>query len=879
MPTPAKTLSFEDVIAEERRILRIPEQSPGSGRDEPPLSALCISGGGIRSATFALGALQGLADHGVLGDFDYLSTVSGGGYIGGWLTSWKQRAGCLEKVLPALRTDAPLPADGQIDPIGHLRDYNNYLSPRMGFLSADTWTLAATVIRNMTLNWLVLLPLLMFALMAPRLILALGLFKDNFAPFYGFPIPPAVLSFLGYAIPVISGGFFALAIFNAMRYLPGVGGRAHSEKDFLMNCLTPMVLAALGFMTYDSWFNPSDLDVAPPPPYPVMLAWIGGFCAAGWIAFLVFCVNGIRQRLRYLFGPISLAIILTGAGTALAARLLVTSIYLETSWPLYTTIGPPLLLLAFMTAGSLFVGLTSRTLGDEDREWLARAAAWMLLFVFCWAGICGLVLIAPSGIFALHSIWARSGIATLGGLAGWICSAAGFGSRSTPDEPAGQTTKPTLKSGVKEVVAKLAAPVFVAALLIGLAILTNWMLSATGLAPSDWTSHEQFLEFTRVDLIVLGALAFLLIAWVAARYININKFSLHAMYRSRLIRAYLGASNKAPKNNPFLAFTETDNIHMGKLTPTLKPFHVVNITLNLVAGKRLAWQQRKAESFTVSGLHSGSWRLGYRPSSAYGGRDGISLGTAITISGAAASPNMGYHSSGVVGFIMTLFNARLGAWLGNPGPAGESTWREDGPSSAVGSLVKEAFGLTNDDSKYVYLSDGGHFENLGLYEMIRRRCRRVVVLDSGCDPGFIYEDLGNALRKIRIDMGIPIDFDDALMRPLRDKTKRCAVAAIRYSALNSTEPDGVLIYIKPIILGNEPPDVATYHASHPEFPHQSTANQWYDESQTESYRMLGVHTIREMCSGWNGEKGLEGMAGHLCDTYLGIGPRSFKAGA
>ena len=75
-------------------------------------------------------------------------------------------------------------------------------------------------------------------------------------------------------------------------------------------------------------------------------------------------------------------------------------------------------------------------------------------------------------------------------------------------------------------------------------------------------------------------------------------------------------------------------------------------------------------------------------------------------------------------------------------------------------IVNEALGQTSDESEYVYLSDGGHFENLAIYEMVRRRCRTIVVLDGGCDPEFRYEDLGNALRKIRIDLGIPIDFED-----------------------------------------------------------------------------------------------------------------------
>ena len=176
--------------------------------------------------------------------------------------------------------------------------------------------------------------------------------------------------------------------------------------------------------------------------------------------------------------------------------------------------------------------------------------------------------------------------------------------------------------------------------------------------------------------------------------------------------------------------------------------------------------------------------------------------------------------------------------------------------------MKEAFGLTNDTSEYVYLSDGGHFENLALYEMVRRGCRNVVVIDSGCDPTFAYEDLGNALRKIRIDLSIPIDFDDS-MKLLREKRTRFAVATIRYSASDPKHKDGLLLYIKPIMLGNEPPDVTAYQSANQAFPHQSTSDQWFNESQTESYRMLGIQSVGDICEGWDGNNGLSGLLEHL----------------
>src|SRR5262249_9375266 len=218
--------------------------------------------------------------------------------------------------------------------------------------------------------------------------------------------------------------------------------------------------------------------------------------------------------------------------------------------------------------------------------------------------------------------------------------------------------------------------------------------------------------------------------------------------------------------------------------------------------------------------------------------------------------------------ILTLLNARLGAWLGNPGCAGDKTWRQPGPRSAIASLVREAFGLTTNDGQYVYLSDGGHFENLALYEMVLRRCRHIVVLDSGCDLDYSYEDLGNALRKIRIDLRIPIEFSEEAIGQLRLKTRRCEVARIRYSEMDGPGTDGTLIYIKPMLLGTEPPDVESYAKASTDFPHESTGDQWFNESQTESYRMLGLHSVDELCRGWKGGD-LASFAEHVEHRYLG----------
>src|SRR5271155_6258701 len=112
---PAGPVKLHEVLREEYQALRPSGDFSGESTSEvvdklrgqeKPLSALCISGGGIRSSTFALGALQALADHRLLGQFDYLSTVSGGGYIGSWLTAWIKRVGGLDNVIPHLRGQA-----------------------------------------------------------------------------------------------------------------------------------------------------------------------------------------------------------------------------------------------------------------------------------------------------------------------------------------------------------------------------------------------------------------------------------------------------------------------------------------------------------------------------------------------------------------------------------------------------------------------------------------------------------------------------------------------------------------------------------------------------------------------------------------------------
>ena len=309
-----------------------------------------------------------------------------------------------------------------------------------------------------------------------------------------------------------------------------------------------------------------------------------------------------------------------------------------------------------------------------------------------------------------------------------------------------------------------------------------------------------------VIILAVGVLA------LTSTHINVNRFSLNGMYRNRLARAFLGAAReKRHDADPFTGFAPSDNIRLHTLKAVniatgrrvLMP--VVNVALNLMGGSRLAWQERKAQAFIFTPIACGSAALAqdqqtgecagrYIRSKDYAGNEpdlalpgeGVSLATTVALSGAAASPSMGYHSSPATAFLMTLFNVRLGAWLPNPELKNLSAdeAKASAPKNALRPLLRELLGLTDARGDSVYLSDGGHFENLGLYEVVRRRCRFIVVSDAGCDPGVTFADLGNALRKIRIDLNVNITIDtvNIALRAewQRDKSSFFALGTVHY---------------------------------------------------------------------------------------------------
>jgi len=172
-------------------------------------------------------------------------------------------------------------------------------------------------------------------------------------------------------------------------------------------------------------------------------------------------------------------LLLTCFSTASCAWLLQAKVYQGASWPEYITMAAPLLLAAFMLAVTLVVGLTSNILLDEDREWLSRAAAWMLVCIVSWVSLSVLVLLAPDWVMRFPK-WIRTLLATGGAAGGWVSALGGLSSKTKAQKGAAPPQMST--SGlVLDLATKLAAPIFLAVFLTGLAILTNWLLSVSGL--------------------------------------------------------------------------------------------------------------------------------------------------------------------------------------------------------------------------------------------------------------------------------------------------------------------------------------------------------------------------------------------------------------
>lgn len=907
--------SSDEVFDDEQAFIRSRRGADPTVDVSGDLQGLAISGGGIRSATFALGVLEALKRAGRLERFDYLSTVSGGGYIGAWLSANARRhAGWLTA------------AAEWTESIAHLRRYSNYLSPRVGFFSADTWTMATVWLRNTLLIQVTVLLAIACLLVAPRylyevfihwphagglrwasvVLFTLGavgiagnqlritsrgdpwILKASSWPGAGLAAGAVLLMAWGFgaarefqpfqggvvrytaAVPVavllVAAGFLLqpLAVKGIARFWFRAADAPQSVNftQFWAQTIAvvPLMAAATlvaavlwgestgesgsqGLATLASY---GDFLIVAPSYWPFPLAIVG---VSLWM-FAITSVERHRARAWVIASLAPLPALLVFHAVLCAVMVVLhgwASHPATGAWRAFVW-GPPMVSAAFALALITLVGLLGRASTDGAREWWSRLGAWLGIYSVSWMAVAVAAVYTPDlARWALsRDTWARA----MGG-GGWLGAvlAGLFAGKSEATD--GDSVR-TASQRAMEMAASAAPFVFIGGVVVGVAFGIDEVVTALG--GGSWSSvatlahvhHGRMLQ--AVHLVGGGCLAALLL--FAAR-VDVNIFSLNAFYRHRLARCYLGATRFAPgERTPqnFTGFDEEDDLRLCSLVataaPSAGPLHLVNCALNLGGSSDLALHTRHGASFTLSPLHVGSAyqsrtntgeleQVGFVRTPEYAGSP--MLGQAIAVSGAAASPNSGYHTSPVVAFLLTLFNVRLGWWF--PNPRGAAT-AQPSPWFSLRYLVSELFGGAHDASPFLMISDGGHFENLAAYELVRRRCRLIVVSDAECDPTLAFEGLGTLIRVCEVDFRARIVIDVSALRP--DPVSGVSAASAASGEIHYADgTTGTFVYLKAAATAGVDTALRQYKASHPLFPHESTGDQFYGEDQFESYRRLG----------------------------------------
>jgi len=903
-----RNYQLEDILEKERELLARTNAPPGA-----PVG-LAFSGGGIRSATFNLGMIQALADCRLLSIFHYLSTVSGGGYIGSWLSALIHRSGegHVERIEAALAATpenlqeraascglkeealARL-AEETSYAVQHLRRYCSHLTPT-GLLGVNTLAAVSVYVRNLLLNFATLFFTFIAVLLVPYLVADLaGILEGSLALAVTLVSACAFFVGLGMGEPLRMKQDLLIPWIACVAALAGCLAAAHwlsgpGVPELLIGGPANWVAAA-AFINVCFWAI-AGLGRAVRRPLRRMV-WekddADGLGARGASFFVGAVVAGAIVGLAF-YGFAELATCLSvgecrieSVEHALASpRAVLTQTTGDQFLP-WVSIGifAPLLAMLASCAAVLQIGIAKRAFSEHDREWLGRLGALFLKCCLVWVVLVAIVKLAPP-LFYTADVWTVPG-----GTAGLSTTLAGL--FAAIYKKVAKIAEFLSKVG-KYRLLRIAPYVFVLGLLLTLAFCLQLLLSA----PFDTSACKLFAgdaersggfvfhaalslcetSRTRIDFLGLTGIGQLhlamfsfciLVAYLLGWRFDINLLAYHQFHRNRLVRCFLGASKYARGNdkpqlqrhpNEFTDLDPDDDLSLDDLArpradgKVQHPYHLVNTSLNLT--KPRYWQQRKAASFVFSPLFAGyelrygrsRWG-GYRSMKLYGGGSlerpgsGMKLGVPLAISGIAASPNQGYHTSQGLAFLMTVFNLRLGRWCGNTASA--SAWRSPGPVFSNHYLFRELLADTNEASSFLYLSDGGDFENLGIYELVRRRCAVIVASDAGADPDFNFEDLGNAILKCETDLGVEISINVDALRPVQ-KGGPCAahfaVGSIRYPGI---ERLGTLIYIKNSMSGNEALDIQHYKSKHPDFPYQSTADQAFDEPQFESYRRLGYH--------------------------------------
>jgi hypothetical protein len=361
--------------------------------------------------------------------------------------------------------------------------------------------------------------------------------------------------------------------------------------------------------------------------------------------------------------------------------------------------------------------------------------------------------------------------------------------------------------------------------------------------------------------------------------INSNLFGLHRMYRDRLMETFLPDA-AAVKERRWQPAFEADSCFLKDVCTGLDwgPYHLINANVILTDSNYAYYRGRGGDNFIFSSQFCGSEATGWLPTGKFCGGS-MSLATAMAISGAAINPDAACGGQGatrnpLASFMLSLFGVRLGYWVPNPQPTRPlgrllgKVW----PNLLIPGLRQGLFGVGLDRrARFVELTDGGHFDNTGLYELIRRRVDCIVLSLASADEEYGFDDLADVVERVRVDFGVFIDFPDNFKQSIPDAAipaagiasglRLCAqsycAGEIAYPQVgNASAKKGNLVVLKAALVTDLPADVLRYAVGHRDFPNESTVDQFFDERQFEAYRETGYAACRDMLKvHWHGHCG------------------------
>ena len=806
-----------------------------SGRkDRPYRIGLALSGGGIRSAIFSLGVIQALARHGILRDVDYVSTVSGGGYIGAALQWWWGGAhgrqpgagrtpfGVADGDFPYATTDprqveprdgtAPGNGSDQLAVLQHLRHNGNYLIPGAGITVVSG---IAIVLRAILLNLLVWIPLAALVFLAMFWVAALAC---------GLGVECTV--FEPYAVEVVTRAIEARSFAGAATVMARIGDiasmlNAWTHLFFVALVLGTLILAAFllasvcfALHTGTSHASPY-LNVTPTtrgrgwwPPFAVGVAAVGLAAAffydnysngTGWLATVLW------------FAALVLAVFVSSWMLMMATR--VPGVGLRYGGRrLFEKLFGFALVLAF----ALIVVGTLPVVHDAIRGYVAGT---------------GVAAIAGSTAVALWGHW-----------------------KSLKGDGGGPGMAVLL-------------PVGSALFVYGIALLGYDI--AFLIATTSIVGQVVGPEVVRGSHLLPLFGAAVLVAIATGYRSNLNYISPHRFYRDRLMEAFMPdwetVDSRLARQNlvgAVGAAKGADGLFLQDVWAADRspgPYPIINANVILVNSAKRKWRVWGGDSFALTPLYCGSNATGWRKTDAFMNGE-LTLPSAMAISGAAANPNSGVGGKGptrnrLVSILMTLLNFRLGYWVPNPGL--DKPWFGR-PNHFIPGFVyaMSPMGFA-EDSDYVELSDGGHFENLGIYELVRRKARVIFLCDGEADKEISYFSFVTVLRRMKETFGATIDFEPELgperLVPAKPASPAypsgAQFAKYGHFVARVTYADGtcgVIIYMKTALVRGLSMEALGYAGAHPDFPDETTADQFFDEEQFEAYRELGYRIATDM---------------------------------